>query len=147
MIWTPTWGAHSQVNHQHFWSLQTSFCPEDLPRNRLISPHLTADWVWRSQTGSECKQLSLPYRMFDGPTDLPMLKPIFFFASSVVLYLFALCLMCIATFQFSHSGQSFLIIFRYTRVGIFHLTVHTVLSKEWSVFGWNSRIPTVKPSL
>lgn len=30
------------------------------------------------RNGSECKQLLLPYRIFDGPTDLPMLKPMFF---------------------------------------------------------------------
>lgn len=68
-------GAHSQVNHQHFWSLQTAFCPEDLPRNRLLSWLLTESGGVRH--GSECRQLSLPYRSFDGPTDLPMLKPRF----------------------------------------------------------------------
>lgn len=57
---------------------------------------------------------------------MPMLKPIFF-ALQVVLYFFALCLMCIISFWLSHSGQNFLIIFRYTKVGIFHLTVHSII--------------------
>lgn len=59
---------------------------------------------------------------------MPMLKPIFF-PSQVVLYFFALCLMRIISFWISHSGQNFLIIFRYTKVGIFHLTVHSIIQR------------------
>lgn len=47
----------------------------------------------------------LSYHIFDRPTDMPMLKPIFF-AFRVVFYFFALHLMCIILFWFSHSGQT-----------------------------------------
>lgn len=70
----------------------------------------------------------LPYHIFDSPTVVPMLKPIFL-ALWGVLYFFALCLMRIISFWLSHSGQSFLIIFRYTRVGIFRLPVHSIIQR------------------
>lgn len=73
-----------------------------------------------------------------------MLKPILF-ASWVVLYFFALHLMCIISFWFSHSGQNFLIIFRYTKVSIFHLTVHCIIQRViyvWlKLMGSHSEIP------
>ena len=57
-----------------------------------------------------------------------MLEPVVF-AFQVVLYFFALHLMCIISFWFSHSGQNFLIVFIYTKVGIFHLTVHSIIQR------------------
>lgn len=70
-----------------------------------------------------------PFRIFDRPTDMPIMKSKFFFALRVVLYFFALPQMCIILFWFSHSGQNFLIIFRYTKVGIFHLTMHSIIQR------------------
>lgn len=99
-------------------------------QGRALPPHTClVPAVWEIQKhGSKCKQVFLPYHIFDRPTDMPMLKPIFF-AFRVVLYFFALCVMCIISFWFSHSRQNFLIIFRYTKLGIFHLTVHSIIKR------------------
>lgn len=128
-MWSPTLGLI--INISALWGPRSTL--RICPRKYWISPPLAgASSLENSETWilmqAAFSAFLIELCVFDRTTDMPMLEPIFF-AFWVVLYFYALCLMCIILFQFSHSEQHFLIIFRCKKVGIFHLIVHSIIQR------------------